>query len=274
MEIVFYKYQATGNDFVIIDNRNNYFDKDNFDLIAKLCNRRFGIGSDGLILLEKDSESDFKMVYFNADGKIGSMCGNGSRCIVAFAHQLGIIKSECRFTAYDGIHTAEIIDELGDNLFRVKVSMQNVSELEVAEHVFLDTGSPHFVCFVDDVNDVDIIGSGRAVRYNDKFKGVGTNVDFVTVKNNQLEIRTYERGVEDETLSCGTGVTASVIAAAAKNLINANGSVQVKSRGGNLKVHFKKTSDAYTNIFLEGPAEKVFSGTIRVSSDKSAIHYA
>ena len=265
MEIVFYKYQATGNDFVIIDNRLNNFEKVNSELIAKLCDRRFGIGADGLILLDEDSESDFKMVYFNADGNLGSMCGNGSRCIVAFAHHLGIIEDECRFTAYDGIHTAEITNKLDDNLFNIKVSMQNVSEMEVAEHVFLDTGSPHFVCFVDDVNEVDIIGSGRAVRYNDKFKGVGTNVDFVAVKNSHLDIRTYERGVEDETLSCGTGVTASVIAAAAKNLINETGTVAVKSRGGDLKVHFKKMADSYTDIYLEGPAVKVFSGTVNIS---------
>lgn len=274
MKIVFYKYQATGNDFVIIDNRLQHFEKDNVTLIARLCDRRFGIGADGLILLEEDPDSDFKMVYFNADGRLGSMCGNGSRCTVAFAKHLGIIDNECTFIAYDGLHSGEIVEEFSEDTFQVKVSMQNVSNVEVAQHVFINTGSPHFVCFVADVDEVDIIGSGRAVRYNEKFKNEGTNVDFVTVNNNQLNIRTYERGVEDETLSCGTGVTASVIAAASKNLISTSGVIPVKSKGGDLKVYFEKDGDMYKNIFLEGTAQKVFSGTLNFADNKVKLDYA
>ncbi|MBT8195092.1 MAG: diaminopimelate epimerase [Bacteroidia bacterium] len=274
MKVVFYKYQATGNDFVIIDNRLQHFDKENVKLVAKLCDRKFGVGADGLILLENDADSDFKMIYFNADGNLGSMCGNGSRCIIAFANHLGIIENKCSFQAYDGLHSGEILEELTENDFQVKVSMQNVNDIEVAQHVFLDTGSPHFVCFVDDVDEVDVIESGRAVRYNEKFKSEGTNVDFVTVSNNQLSIRTYERGVEDETLSCGTGVTASVIAAASKNLITTSGLVSVKSKGGDLKVYFEKEGDAFNNIFLEGAVQKVFSGTFNLANNKVDSSYA
>lgn len=254
----FYKYQATGNDFVILDNRNLDFPKSDQEFIAKLCHRRFGIGADGLILLEPSEDFDFTMVYFNADGKEGTMCGNGGRSIVAFAHFLGLFESECEFYAADGRHKAYYT---GD---RVSLEMSNVSEIRSTNGAsFLNTGSPHHVQLVENIEFFDVVGVGRQIR-NEVYGLEGSNVNFVRVLGSgEIEVRTYERGVEDETLSCGTGVTASALALYHTGELSET-SVFVRTQGGNLEVQFEKSGlSGYVNIRLIGPAVQVFKGYIR-----------
>ncbi|EGV42403.1 diaminopimelate epimerase [Bizionia argentinensis JUB59] len=257
MTNTFYKYQGTGNDFVIIDNRQLIFDKKDTKRIKLLCDRRFGIGADGLILLENHDTLDFNMVYFNADGNQSSMCGNGGRCIVAFASFLDIIKHKSRFMAVDGEHNAIIEGDL------IKLQMQDVSEINIYDtHVFLNTGSPHHVQLESDLKLLDIKGDGAKIRYGEPYNEAGTNVNFVTKNSdNNFTVRTYERGVEDETLSCGTGVTAVALAMNAvgeteKNLIT------LEVEGGKLQVSFDKNDSKYHNIWLIGPATQVFKGEI------------
>lgn len=255
MSITFHKYHGAGNDFVIIDNRDLSFEADNFSLVARLCDRRFGIGADGLMLLQEREGYDFEMRYFNSDGREASMCGNGGRCIVAFARHLGVIGNKTRFLAVDGEHEA-IIEADGD----VNLRMSDVGEVEVnGNEYYLNTGSPHFVRFVETLEGVDVVAEGRAVRYNDRFRAVGTNVNFVEVKGHGLTVHTYERGVEDETLACGTGITASSLAAALRLGIS-KGTFPVKAKGGNLQVSFEKTENGFTHIWLKGPAASVFKG--------------
>lgn len=252
----FYKYQGTGNDFVMIDNRNNSFPKDNTELVAKLCDRHFGIGADGLILLENDSETDFRMVYYNSDGNQSSMCGNGGRCIVAFAKQLGIIQNQTTFIATDGLHFATIENDV------VSLQMTAVNEVKINEnYVFLDTGSPHHVVLADDLEHLDVKTEGAKIRYSDLYGKAGSNVNFVKqTGENSFAVRTYERGVEDETLSCGTGATAVAIAVNALNKTTSD-QISIKVMGGELKISFRKT-DKYENVFLTGKAEYVFEGKI------------
>ncbi|MDH7448242.1 diaminopimelate epimerase [Aquimarina sp. 2201CG14-23] len=259
MNITFYKYQGTGNDFVIIDNRQSILSKNNTKLFAKLCDRKFGIGADGLMLLElpENEEDDFTMVYFNADGNESSMCGNGGRCLVAFAAFLGVIEDKATFTAIDGKHNAVIKDKL------VYLQMQDVSIIEHHDsHLFLDTGSPHHVTMVDDLMSYDVVNVGRQIRNGAPYFETGSNVNFVEKeKNDVFAVRTYERGVEDETLSCGTGVTAVALSMYSNRLTDKE-EISVKTPGGTLKVTFKKTEKGYTDIFLIGPAEQVFKGEI------------
>ncbi|MBQ4821200.1 diaminopimelate epimerase [Aquimarina sp. MMG016] len=259
MILTFYKYQGTGNDFVIIDNRNKILSKNNTKLFARLCDRKFGIGADGLMLLElpENEEDDFTMVYFNADGNESSMCGNGGRCLVAFAAFLGVIDNKATFTAIDGKHHAEIKDGL------VYLQMQDVLEIETYDsHLFLDTGSPHHVAMVENLSDYDVAKEGRAIRNGAPYFEAGSNVNFVEKKNgNVFAVRTYERGVEDETLSCGTGVTAVALSMHATKLTN-DEEVSVQTQGGELKVTFRKEEDGYKNVFLIGPAKQVFKGEI------------
>jgi len=256
MENTFYKYQGTGNDFVMIDNRNEEFPKDNTELIAKICHRRFGIGADGLILLENDEATDFKMVYYNADGNESSMCGNGGRCIVAFAHFLEIIKKDTVFIAVDGLHEATIIDDV------VSLKMIDVKEIkEKSSALFMNTGSPHHVQMVSDLKSFDVTKEGARMRYG-IYGEKGSNINFVEANTKGgFDIRTYERGVEDETLSCGTGVTA--VALSMYHLGNTKVKViAVNALGGHLEVTFQEEDGVYSNIFLKGEAKQVFKGEL------------
>lgn len=256
MTIPFYKYQGTGNDFIIIDNRQGFFTKNNTKIIKHLCDRRFGIGADGLILLENDALVDFKMIYFNADGNESTMCGNGGRCIVAFAHFLNIIAHETTFSAIDGNHFAIIDAE------EVSLGMNNVREIQVQkEHVFLDTGSPHHVQFETNLAALNVKEKGAAIRYG-RYGVAGSNVNFVEkVDQNTFRLRTYERGVEGETLSCGTGATA--VALAMHHLKHTTAEeVQIVVEGGQLKVTFVHSANGYEHIFLKGKASQVFKGEV------------
>lgn len=257
MEQTFYKYQGTGNDFVMIDNRSQTFNKKDTKRIAFLCDRRFGVGADGLILLENHPTLDFKMVYYNADGNESTMCGNGGRCLVAFAKQLGVITNEAIFEAIDGLHHASIHSGV------VKLQMLDVDALEKhTNHVFLNTGSPHHVQFEAHIGDFDIKTKGAAIRYGAPYNEAGSNVNFVKkIDDTNFEVRTYERGVEDETLSCGTGVTAVAIAMHALKETSEN-LITLKVQGGELKVSFDVENGVYKNVWLIGPATYVFSGRL------------
>ena len=259
--IPFYKYQGTGNDFVMIDNREKqYLDRSKTQAINWLCDRRFGIGADGLILLQNRAGYDFEMVYFNADGRESSMCGNGGRCIVAFANFLGVIEEECSFIAIDGPHEALIRQ---DNW--VELKMGDVTSVESGDNFYcLNTGSPHFVTFVDGLEQLNILQEGQKVRYSDRFKNDGINVNFVEKRDQGFSIATYERGVEAETLSCGTGVTAAAIAYYLENDRPFSGEIPVEAKGGQLKVRFEPQEGTFTNIWLCGPAKQVFEGTVNV----------
>jgi diaminopimelate epimerase len=256
MKLQFFKYQGTGNDFVIIDNRQNIFPKNNTKLVAQLCDRRFGVGADGLILLENDKMSDFKMVYYNADGGESTMCGNGGRCLVAFAHYLQVIGNETTFTAVDGLHEASIEGDL------VNLKMVDVDEIrEKPAYIFLDTGSPHHVQLVQDLKNFDVFKEGEKLRYG-LYGKAGSNINFVEQQNaDTFQVRTYERGVEDETFSCGTGVTAVAIAMHKSGKTEAN-TVKISTPGGDLSISFEQKNEHYTNIYLKGPAIQVYKGEI------------
>jgi diaminopimelate epimerase len=259
MEIHFYKYQGAGNDFIMVDNRTLFFPKNDVSLIHKLCDRRFGIGADGLILLESSDKEDFTMIYFNADGKEGSMCGNGGRCIVAFAKKLEIIGNETTFKATDGLHYAKIENDL------INLQMADIENIEIYDtHTFLNTGSPHHVKFCNAIAPLNVAEIGAKIRYGAPYFEEGTNVNFVEqISDNSFKVRTYERGVEDETLACGTGVTAVAIAAN-KTDRTAEERIFIEVLGGNLEVSFKKEGNCYKNVFLKGPAQFVFEGNINV----------
>ena len=257
MLIHFYKYQGTGNDFVIIDNRHNSFDFTR-EQVAFLCDRRFGVGADGLMLLNSHANYDFEMKYYNADGGESSMCGNGGRCLVKFASEVGIIKSEYHFIATDGEHDASI-----ETNGHVALKMNDVSSVKTDNNVhILNTGSPHYVEMASDVMNMNVYEKGRAIRYSKEFHDHGINVNFVeqTEEPDTIIVRTYERGVEDETYSCGTGVTAAALV----SYHNENGYnyVNVKTKGGLLGVEYDKVEDSFKNIWLIGPATKVFEGDI------------
>jgi len=264
MLIPFFKYQGTGNDFIMVDNRNRVLDQGRIDLVRDLCNRRFGIGADGLILLQTIAGYDFEMVYFNADGNISSMCGNGGRCITAFARKLGIISDKASFIAVDGPHTA-IIEKYDpvNHLAHVSLKMGDVKNIRTGDgYYFLNTGSPHYITFVNDVAVIDVDAAGRKIRNSDEFRKEGTNVNFISESSGLLHIRTYERGVEAETLSCGTGVTAAALVAGMKKKLD--GPVRLMTAGGQLEVAFQADGDGFKNIFLRGPAAFVFEGVIPV----------
>ncbi len=255
MKIHFFKYQGTGNDFIMIDDRETIFPRENEKLVANLCQRRFGIGADGLILLRQHADTDFEMIYFNADGKEGSMCGNGGRCTVQFAHDLGIFNGTTQFMAVDGLHEAYLENEL------VSLKMGDVNKIDFHnEAAFVDTGSPHYLKFVNDLENYPVIHNGSNIRHS--FREGGTNANFLEMKGNTLHVRTFERGVEDETWSCGTGVTAAALYTA-----NATGKhvVPIQTKGGQLEVRFEKLTDGhFKDIYLTGPAKCVFAGNLDI----------
>jgi len=260
MQVQFYKYHGAGNDFILVDNREVFINPEP-QLVQQLCDRRFGIGADGLILLENSREADFSMRYFNSDGYEATMCGNGGRCIVSFAWKKGLISNETEFVASDGHHSAKILDN-----DIVALKMNDVEEVKkVGEHYFLDTGSPHYVMFVDDINNTKVQEDGKRIRYDASVSKQGTNVDFVQIiKEDEISIRTYERGVENETLACGTGAVASAIATHLLNETD-NFSFSVQVLGGKLQVDFKMEHEThFRDIWLTGPAEYVFKGSIDI----------
>ena len=258
MTITFHKYQGTGNDFIIIDNRNYIFPKKNSSLIASLCDRHFGIGADGLILLEDHKTVDFSMIYFNANGHESTMCGNGGRCIVAFAKELKLFKKNTTFYAIDGIHSAEI------NSDKVSLKMINVHDILVSkEFIFTYTGSPHHIEMVENLDDISIIEKGRTI-IDSLYSSEGCNINFVEQLDHQtFKVRTYERGVEDETLACGTGATAVAIAMYKIGKSDSN-HIKLDVLGGHLEVQFIAHEESFTDIVLSGPAQFVFKGTLNL----------
>ena len=258
MEQTFYKYQGTGNDFILIDDRANVFPLKDVSLVARLCDRRFGIGADGLILIQNAATSDFKMVYFNADGNESSLCGNGARCTIAFANFLNCIEDKTTFEAVDGLHSAHIDGDI------ISLQMHDVSKIQAFEnHTFLDTGSPHHVEMVEKLKTFDVYGNGKRIREESPYYMTGTNVNFVEqLAKDQFAIRTYERGVEDETLSCGTGATAVALAMYENKKTTAT-KIKINVQGGILEIQFEVTDKGYSQIFLSGPAEQVYSGTFK-----------
>ncbi|MFK8105248.1 MAG: diaminopimelate epimerase [Saprospiraceae bacterium] len=262
MKIPFYKYQGTGNDFVLINNwEQSHLSKKDTAQIRLICDRRFGIGADGLILLQAHPVYDFEMIYFNADGNESSMCGNGGRCIVAFAHHLGLIGEACRFLAIDGVHEA-----LVKPASQIELKMSDVASIEVGEDYYLmDTGSPHFVTFVEDIDDINVVEVGSAIRYSKRFREAGVNVNFVEKKANGVEVATYERGGKDETLSCGTSVTAAAITDYLEKPNPTRQRVAIKAKGGVLEVRLVPNEDqTIDNIWLCGKASLVFTGDFLV----------
>lgn len=260
MFIDFYKYQGTGNDFILINNHHFLFPKENLALIEKLCNRKFGIGADGLMLLESSDAYDFKMVYYNSDGNESTMCGNGGRCIAAFAHQLGISGKKGKFLAIDGEHDFEITPDT------VRLKMIDVVDINAKNEnmeFVLFTGSPHVVQFRSAIDKLDIIKEAHSIRYNEEYAQAGINVNYVELKDGKIKMRTYERGVEDETLSCGTGTVAAALSFAVQNNLE-KGKVDIETPGGTLAVSFNKYQNEFREIWLEGPAQFVYKGSIEV----------
>ncbi len=260
MKLTFYKYQGTGNDFILLDNRNNQFDNLTTQQVHRLCDRKFGIGADGLMLMNKKEGYDFHMTYYNSDGRLSSMCGNGGRCMIRFATQMGIHRYSYRFLAADGEHEGEV-----DNNNVVRLKMSDVDKVEEhSSYAILNTGSPHFVKYASDIMNVDVVETGRDIRNSKPYLEEGINVNFVeTTDDDAIYVRTYERGVEDETLSCGTGVVAAALVSA-HNPRGFN-RVEVKTPGGNLSVEFNKVDDThFDNIWLCGPAELVFTGEMEI----------
>jgi diaminopimelate epimerase len=261
MRFQFYKYQATGNDFVILDNRTSGY-KFTEEQIRRVCDRRFGVGADGLMLIEPHDSLDFNVQYYNSDGS-QSLCGNGSRAAVQFASALGLVNGKTVFNAYDGKHEAEVLN--GGATIRLK--MNDVSEVRKSgSDLFINTGSPHYVRIVESIENYPVFDEGRSIRYSEEFKPGGTNVNFIQLlPDNTIFVRTYERGVENETLSCGTGVTAAALAASLKGY---KSPVKINTLGGELAVEFKAASTGqpgtFSEIYLIGPAKMVFKGELEL----------
>ncbi len=264
MTLPFFKYQATGNDFVLFDNRNKKYSFSP-EQIKSICDRRFGVGADGIMLIEPHAELDFNLQYYNSDGT-QSLCGNGSRAAVSFASSLGLINGKTTFNAYDGPHDAELVDP---NYVRLRMNDVTVISA-VGDDLFIHTGSPHYVRFVDDAQAVNVYQEGKRIRYSEPYKPGGTNVNFVQLLGrDSIFVRTYERGVEDETLSCGTGVTAAALAASFRNQ---RSPIMIKTLGGDLSVDFKYVDPSegsghagmFTDVFLSGPAKMVYKGELEL----------
>jgi diaminopimelate epimerase len=258
MNITFNKYQGAGNDFIIIDNRKGSINPENVNLINKLCDRRFGIGADGLILVSESGNADFEMKYYNSDGRLGSMCGNGGRCVAHFSKKSGLSGNKQKFLAFDGIHEASVDNDT------VRLQMSDVNDYKIINgSYFLNTGSPHYVVFTEGIGKLDVFNQGKKLRWAPEFVPGGTNVNFVEIINDTLHLRTFERGVEEETLACGTGITASAIASVLSGRF-VSAPVKVSARGGNLTVEFQVKNGKISDIWLTGPATFVFEGEIEV----------
>ncbi len=261
-QLKFSKYHGTGNDFILIDNREMDITLSGGQ-IAFLCDRHFGIGADGLMFLQPSDKGDFEMRYYNSDGGEGTMCGNGGRCMTAFARSLGLIDRQARFLAIDGEHESTVLSGSGNEIF-VSLKMQDIDGAEVKDgNYIINSGSPHFVKFVANIDEIDPYAEGKKIRWGKEFQPDGINVNFVEIKNDHIIVRTFERGVENITLSCGTG---SIAASVATSLTtgSATGKVEIKTLGGDLTVRFTRNGDIFTDIFLEGPAVKVFEGVINL----------
>jgi diaminopimelate epimerase len=256
MNLTFYKYQGTGNDFVMIDNRSKTFKKHNIDLVLKLCDRHFGVGADGVILIENDTEFDFKMIYYNADGS-ETFCGNGGRCATSFAKYLNIIENSTHFIAIDGPHFATIENNI------VSLKMIDVDDIRIQENsVFVYTGTQHHIALVDNLDAYPVFENGKKIR--NSYKAPGSNVNFVEqVTADSFRVRTYEKGVENETLACGTGVTAVAIAMHKIKKTKSN-LISLPVEGGTLEVSFTEENGVYKNVFLKGPATFVFKGEVLI----------
>jgi diaminopimelate epimerase len=261
MLLQFYKYQATGNDFILIDNRDMRLPRGDQGWIQQLCHRRYGIGGDGLMYLQAHPDYDFEMVYYNSDGRESSMCGNGGRCMTLFAQLLGMASGIMQFLAPDGVHTGEVLPD-----GTVTISMRDVTQVYQHELDYvLDTGSPHFVHFVTDIREFPVVERGRLIRYAEPVRELGINVNFVErVASDSIYVRTYERGVEDETLSCGTGVVASAVALCHSHQSHLP-TVYVETLGGKLRVDLDYVADSYIHIKLIGPAMQVFTGQAHIT---------
>jgi diaminopimelate epimerase len=257
MKIGFEKYHGTGNDFIVIDNYHHWFPLDDKKLVMRLCDRNFGIGSDGLMLVSPSREADFEMIFFNPDAS-KSLCGNGSRCSVHFAHKLGLAKREGTLLTTDGLHAYRMNED-----DTISIRMNDVEEFKLNDgNWFINTGSPHLMVLKGDIGKTDLLQEGRAFRYSEEYREMGgTNVNFVEAnEDGSFKIRTYERGVENETLSCGTGVTAAALSMALEGRARTQASFQTK--GGLLTVEFERRDNTFTEIWLTGPAQHVFSGEI------------
>ncbi len=258
MQLKFSKYHGTGNDFIMVYNHNESFTFSQSS-VKKMCDRRYGVCADGLIIIENTLEADFKMIYYNADGFEGSMCGNGARCAVSFAKDIELIQNQCKFLAYDGMHKGLILEN-----GLVSIEMSDVSLIEVQNNIWkIDTGSPHLICFSETVSEIDVKHEGASIRNSSNYIEDGININFVQFTKNEIFVRTYERGVEDETLSCGTGAIASAIAAFESGLSNSD-RVKVNVLGGQLEVLFSKVGSKYSNIHLIGPTKFIFKGEVDV----------
>ena len=255
MKIKFEKYESGGNDFVLIDNRNKLYDL-NSDKIKKICTRNFGVGSDGLIILKNSKIADFKMIYYNSDGQSSSLCGNGTRCLFSFTLSLGIIEKIAKIETSEGIYIATISSR---NL--VSLKMRNIDDVFLFDNkAYLNSGSPHHIEMIEDLNKISVKKLGSSIRFSSRYSPNGTNVNFFKkINDKKFEIRTYERGVEDETLSCGTGATAVAIAVHAMGLTTQS-EITIQTRGGELIISFEVSETGYKNICLEGPTRFVFKG--------------
>ena len=258
MDLIFDKYHGTGNDFIIVDGRSLGFRFIDHIQIKNICNRNFGIGADGLILIKNHNKLDFEIIYYNSDGLLSSMCGNGARCSVHFSFLNKIIKSKTKFNAFDGVHNGIVDHDV------INISMSDVIGFEKYEdYLFIDSGSPHLVKYVQDVNSIDLINVSQKIQHSNQFKE-GINVNFISKNSdNSFQIRTYERGVEEETLSCGTGAVAAAIALNILSLADSS-EINLKTKGGLLNIKFKKSKNKYTDIYLSGKVKKVFDGIIKV----------
>lgn len=263
MKLEFFKYQGAGNDFILVDNRKAGLNHAQPALLAQLCDRRFGIGADGIMFLQEKAGFDFEMIYYNGDGNPSSMCGNGGRCIVAFAKFLNIITEETNFLAVDGPHYAKI-SENGDWVSLQMIDVDTVKQ--DGEAYVLNTGSPHYVLATEGLSEKDVFAEGRSIRYNETYNSEGININFVEDLGGHYAVRTYERGVEDETFACGTGATAVALAMAKHKNQTGNQATHIKVLGGDLNIRFNFDGAKFTDIFLEGPAKLVFEGVVEIKS--------